>query len=162
MPLITAYTDIISLQRAKIYLRIDDGMNEDDAEITSIIKASFLFIERYTNHLFINRVLKQFVPPKIYNYPVTEIDGEAIGNFDWDNYYQRNYDKIYGPYGSYKTPILTTYRAGYVNTQDVPDDFIQSALQLIKVWYYESEKYENNTLIPISVRQVLDTYRRFV
>lgn len=162
MPVITQYTDIISLSRARTYLRVDDGMNEDDAEITSMIKAAFLFIERYTNHIFINREFSQMVPPKIYNYPVTEINGSAEDAFDWDNYYQRNYDKIYGPYGYYVPPVMTTYNAGYVNVEDVPDDFIQAALQIIKVFYYESEKQSNSTLIPISVTMVLDTYRRFV
>jgi len=156
MPII-AYTDIISLERARIYLRVDDGMNEDDAEITSMIKAAFLFMERYTNHIFINREFKQLVPPKIYNYPITEISG--VPEDDWNNYYQRNMDYYCS---ERRTPVLTTYKAGYEEVAEVPDDFIQAALQMIKVWYYESEKQENSTLIPISVTQVLDTYRRFV
>lgn len=157
MPAITSYLDIISLERAKICLRIDDGMNEDDAEIESMIKAAFLFMERYTNHIFINREFKQYVPPKIYNYPITSIVGTP--DEDWNNYYQRNMD-VYCH--EHKTPILTTYFAGYEDTEDIPDDFIQAALQIIKVWYYESEKKINSTLIPISVTQVLDSYRRFV
>jgi len=162
MPAITSYLDLISVAQAKVYLRIDDTLNEDDSDIEQMIKASFLFIERYTNHIFINRSFEQMVPPKIYNTPVTEIDGESQDNFDWDNYYQRNYDKIYGPFGSYIPPIKVSYKAGYLNTEDVPADLIQSAKQLLKVWYYESEKQENSTLIPISVRQVLDSYRTFV
>jgi len=157
---ITAYTDIISLSRAKNYLRIDDTLTEDDIDITSMIKGAFLFMERYTNHIFINREFTQYVPPKIYNYPITAIDGDS--DFDFDNYYQRNYDKLYGPYGSYNPPVLTTYNAGYLEVSDVPDDFIQSALQIIKVWYYESQKEVNGQIIPMATRQVLDTYRRFV
>lgn len=161
MPAITSYLDLISVDQAKVYLRIDDTANEDDSDIEQMIKAAFLFIERYTNHIFINREFSQMVPPKIYNTPITEIDAEDEA-MDWDNYYQKNYDRLYGPYGHTIPPVMTTYRAGYVNIEDVPSDFIQVAKQLLKVFYYESEKQENSTLIPVSVKQVLDTYRTFV
>lgn len=157
MPAITSYLDLISVAQAKVYLRIDDTLNEDDSDIEQMIKASFLFIERYTNHIFINRSFSQLVPPIIYNYPITEIDG--VADEDLSNYYQRNLDYYCG---EQQKPVMTNYKAGYLNTEDVPADFIQCAKQLIKVFYYESEKQENSTLIPISVRQVLDQYRRFV
>lgn len=157
---ITSYLDIISLNRAKIYLRIDDGMNEDDSDIESMIKGAFLWIERYTCHLFGARDLEQYVPPKIYKYPINEIYEPVIDDDIWDNYYQRNLDQFCDEYRH--TRKLFKFNAGYINVEDVPDDFIQAALQILKVFYYESEKQENSTLIPISVRQVLDTYRRFV
>jgi hypothetical protein len=159
MATITAYTDIISLTRAKNYLRVDDTLFEDDAEITSMIKAAFLFMERYTNHIFIARDFTQYVPPKIYNYPINSIDG--VEEESWEHYYQRNMD-MYCQEQIVSAPVLTTYNAGYEDTEDVPDDFIQAALQIIKVWYFEAEKQVNQSLIPISVKQVLDTYRRFV
>lgn len=158
MAVITTYLDIITLERARIYLRVDDGMNEDDAEIESMIKAAFLFIERYTCHLFGARELTQYVPPKIYKYPINSIDGEVVP--DYDNWYQQNMDLLCEEYR--KRSVLVSFNAGYVDTEDVPDDFVQAALQMIKVWYYESEKQANSTLMPISVTQVLDTYRRFV
>lgn len=159
MPEIASYLDIITLARAKNYLRVDDTLTEDDAEIESMIKAAFLFIERYTCHLFGARELSQLVPPKIYKYPINSIEG--VTEDDWDNYYQRNLD-YYCQENASTRPVLTTFNAGYVNIEDVPEDFIQAALQIIKVWYFESQKQVNETLIPVSVRQVLDTYRRFV
>lgn len=158
MAVITTYLDIITLERARIYLRVDDGMNEDDAEIESMIKAAFLFIERYTCHLFGARELTQYVPPKIYKYPINSIDGEVVP--DYNNWYQQNMDMLCEEYR--RRSVLVSFNAGYVDTEDVPEDFIQAALQMIKVFYYESEKQFNSTLIPISVTQVLDTYRRFV
>jgi hypothetical protein len=157
MPVIASYLDIITLARAKNYLRVDDTLTEDDEEIKSMIRAAFLFIERYTNHLFGARNKSKYVPPKIYDFPINAISGEDVE--DWDNYYQRNMDMLCE---QAKRPVLTTYNAGYINTEDVPEDFIQTALQIIKVWYFEAEKQVNETLIPVSVRQVLDTYRRFV
>lgn len=157
MAVITSYLDIISLAQAKVYLRVDDTLTEDDEDIKQMIKGAFLFIERYTNHLFGARDLNQYVPPKIYNYPINSI--EPIPDEDWNNYYQRNMDMYCS---EFPTPVLTTYNAGYVNTEDVPSDFIQSAKQILKVWYYESEKQTNDQIIPMATRQVLDTYRRFV
>lgn len=156
---ITAYTDIISLARARTYLRVDDTMNEDDNEITSMIKASFTFIERYTCHLFGARDLSQLVPPKIYKYPINSI--VDVEQEDWDNYYQRNLD-YYCQENISSRPVLVNFNAGYVNVEDVPEDFIQAALQIIKVWYFEAQSQVNETLIPVSVKQVLDTYRRFL
>lgn len=157
MAAITAYTDIISLSRAKNYLRIDDTLTEDDEEINSMIKAAFQFIERYTNHIFIARDFSQYVPPKIYNYPINSVTG--VEEEMWLHYYQRNMDKLCE---DMPKALWTTYNAGYTDTDQVPEDFIQAALQMIKVFYYESEKQVNSTLIPISVTQILDTYRRFV
>lgn len=153
---IANYTDIITLERARTYLRIDDGMNEDDAEIESMIKAAFIWIERYTSHIFVEREFdvygsehcKNWV--KVYNYPISAFTpSDTI-------------ERKSTLYNSFYIEETFSYLAGYDAVSDVPDDFIQSALQIIKVWYYESEKQENSTLIPISVKQVLDTYRRFI
>ena len=157
MPAITSYLDLISIEQAKVYLRVDDTLNEDDEDIAQMIKGAFLFIERYTNHLFGARDLQQLVPPKIYNYPINSIT--PLPDEQWENYYQRNMDWYCR---DYPIPVLTDYNAGYVNVEDVPADFIQAAKQILKVWYYESETKVNDTMIPISVVQVLDTYRRFV
>ena len=50
---------------------------------------------------------------------------------------------------------------GY-GTDEVPDDLIQAMLQIIKIWYYEAEKQVNSTLIPESVKEVIDLYKRFL
>jgi len=152
---ITAYTDIISLERAKNYLKIDDGMNLDDVEITSMINGAFLFMERYTSYIFME---KDFTYDgygcysKVYHFPINEFTPSTT------------VQKLKPLYSIFDIPygVDFTYKAGYTEASDVPDDFIQSVLQIIKVWYYESEKQVNDQIIPIATRQVLDTYRRFV
>lgn len=155
---ITSYLDIISVKRAKNYLRIDDELSEDDLEIASMIKAAFRFIERYTCHIFVQKSFTVYSncnllgqnAISVYNYPIVSTvpsDVKVIGNNASRTIYLAN---------------ELTYTAGYASIEDVPDDFIQSALQMLKVFYYESEKQFNSTLIPISVTQVLDTYKRFV
>lgn len=157
MPL-TSYLDIIPLIRAKTYLRIDDPTqpHPDDKEIESMIKGAFRFIERYTNHIMFAREFTGHTG-RIYNYPLNSVTG--LAEADLSHYYQRNMDKC-GIWPTYAETV--DYNAGYLELEDVPDDLIQAALQMLKVFYYESEKQQNSTLIPISVTQVLDTYRRFV
>ena len=45
-----AYLDVITLERAKNYLRIDADLMEDDAEIESMINGALRYIEKRTNH----------------------------------------------------------------------------------------------------------------
>jgi hypothetical protein len=54
-----------------------------------------------------------------------------------------------------------TIEVGYEDEDDIPADIVQCLLQIIKVWYYESEKEENSTLLPVSVRQVIQKNKRF-
>lgn len=152
---ITAYTDIISVDRAKNYLRIDDTLTEDDVEITSMINGAFLFMERYTNHIFMQKDFSYDgygCYSKVYNYPINQFTPDTTVHKVKPLY--SIFDIAYG--------VDFTYKAGYLEVVDVPDDFIQSALQIIKVWYFESEQKVNDQIIPIATRQVLDTYRRFV
>ena len=44
----TDYTDIISLERAKLYLKVDELQTATDQEITSMINSSLSFIEKRT------------------------------------------------------------------------------------------------------------------
>ena len=158
MATITKYTDIITLARAKVYLRVDDTLTEDDTEVESMINGAFLFMERYTNHIFKPKSFTKYSDNYssgckvvvVYDYPIVStvpVDATVLRKYNSKTIYE---------------VAEITYNAGYDDTDKIPDDFIQAALQIIKVWYFEAEKQVNETLIPLSVRQVLDTYRRFV
>ena len=73
-----AYTDIITLSDAKLYLRIDDTLTEDDNNITRMIKGAFLFIEEFTNVRFIARDTRYLFNNGrtfVYDYPInSEVD----------------------------------------------------------------------------------------
>jgi hypothetical protein len=152
----TNYTDVISLERAKLYLKVDAGQTETDNEITSMINSSLSFIEKRTNHIFKTKEKVYFQDcalvnqVKVYDYPIDNTETE--------------YDIIYRPlYAIVPTVDNTvTLTIGYTNVEDIPNELIDAALQIIKVWFYESEKHENTTLIPISVLQVIDANKRFL
>lgn len=152
----TTYLDVISLEQAKIYLKVDSGQTETDDEITSMINSSLSFIEKRTNHIFKTREkvyykdcsLVQQV--KIYDYPIdnTETELDIV------------YRPLYAIVPTVNDTVILTI--GYILLDDIPSELIDAALQIIKVWFYESEKQENTSLIPLSVLQAIDTNRRFL
>ena len=46
-----AYIDVLTLAQTKTFLRIDDTLSDDDAQITQMIKSALSTIERRTNVL---------------------------------------------------------------------------------------------------------------
>ena len=70
-----AYLDIIPLADAKIYLRIDDTLTEDDTQITRMINVALSYVERYTNHvLFAKEKTYRLINGciSVYDYPIKE------------------------------------------------------------------------------------------
>lgn len=149
-----AYLDVISLERAKNYLRIDSDLTEDDAEITSMINACCMYVEKRTNHILYSRdkVYNGSCQVKVYDYPINSIVA-PIDPLPW--FLTR------GMYTVYPDVKTVTLNVGY-DDGEVPDDLIQPALQMLKVFYYESEKQFNSTLIPESVKEMLDVNKRFL
>jgi hypothetical protein len=152
----TNYTDVISLEQAKLYLRIDDGQTVTDDEITQMINSALSFIEKRTNHIFKTRdkvyykdcALVQQV--KVYDYPIdnSETDLDIV------------YRQLYAIVPTVNDMVTLTI--GYTSVDDIPSELIDAALQIIKVWFYEGEKQTNTTLIPLSVIQAIDVNRRFI
>ena len=148
-----AYIDVITLARAKDYLRIDIDLTDDDAEITSMINAACRFVEKRTNHLFFDRVVsyKNHYQIKVYDFPINDIISPV--------------DPVvlhFSLYDMFPNETEVILNVGYEDPTEVPDELIQACLQMIKVWYYESEKQVNTTLIPESVMQAIDINRRFI
>jgi hypothetical protein len=134
-----SYLTVISLDRAKNYLRVDPDLIEDNTEITTMINAALRYVEKRTNNLVYarNATYTGVCQVKVYDYPINSIVTDPND----------------------KTVELNV---GYLTADLVPDELIEAALQMIKVWYYESEKQVNSTLIPESVKEALDVYRRFL
>ena len=147
-----AYLDVLPLARVLNYLRVDQDLEDDDNEITSMIKAACIFVEKRTNHIFYAReVVYKGHPVKVYDYPINDIVSPA--------------DPVvihYSLCDVYPNETEVTLNVGYEDPTDVPDELLQACLQMIKVWYYESEKLVNTTLIPESVMQAIDINRRFL
>ena len=139
---------MLELERVKNYLRVDDDKTFDDAEITAMINGAFQYFSNETNHIFGLQDKYYNSPFRIYDYPITDTSTLTKRA----NYYVPNY--------CVETSFITL-EVGYEDEVDIPTDIIQCILQIIKVWYYESENENNASLLPMSVKQVIEKYRRF-
>lgn len=147
-----SYLNVITLARAKNYLRIDSDLTEDDAEITSMINAACRYVEKRTNHILYPReqTYTGSCQVKVYDYPINSITTVPAPWF-----------VPFSTFTIYPDVKTVALNVGYA-ANTVPDIFIQSALQMIKIWYFEAEKQVNSQMIPISVTEALDVERRFL
>ena len=147
-----SYLSVITLERAKNYLRVDLDFDADDSEITSMISAACRYIEKRINHILYARdiIYKGSCQVKVYDYPINSIVTDPAP-FKVD----------FAMFTVFPDVKEVELNVGY-GTDEVPDDLIQAMLQMIKVFYYESEKQFNSTLIPESVKEVIDLYKRFL
>jgi hypothetical protein len=155
----TNYTDVISLEQAKLYLRIDENQTVTDDEITQMINSALSFIEKRTQHIFKTRNKVYYKDcalvqkATVYDYPINNPEGEG---FIEGIVYKTN--KAIVP----TVDDMVTLNIGYDSVEDIPSELIDAALQIIKVWFYEAEKQVNTSLIPLSVMQAIDVNRRFI
>ena len=153
-----AYTDIITLADAKTYLRIDDTLTEDDAQITRMIKASLSQIERITNHILFARAKSYIVEDysvNVYDYPINSLTTPTTA--------VALEKAIYTTYTTLlKTELKVTLNVGYATPSDVPSDLIEVAFEMIDLMYYSPEKGNSikSNLSELS-NMVLNNYKRF-
>ena len=147
------YNEILPLAEVKNYLRVDDDFTEDDTAIERMVRSALGFIEQRTNHIFQQRDNVEYFRNNrqyldIYDHPLT---------------YTGDLNKLTYPKEKTRFDVdtVTIDSVGYTDRASVPDDLIEAALQMIKVWYFEAEKQSNTTLVPDNVHQILAAYRRF-
>ena len=155
-----AYIDIITLAEAKNYLRIDDTLTDDDAQITRMINAALAYVENCTNIMLFARnktytMVDGFV--RVYDYPINiatppvPADVEVEIKTSYVNY----------SYG-YETCDLVL-NVGFASAADVPAQLKEVAFEIIDLMYYEHEtgkKYTKDLTTLSTV--ILNSYRRFI
>lgn len=152
----TNYTDVISLEQAKLYLKIDDGQTITDDEITGMINSALSFIEKRTNHIFKTRdkvyfkdcALVQQV--KVYDYPIDNSETEL----------EIEYRPLYAIVPTVNN--IVTLTTGYSSVEDIPSELIDSALQIINFWFYNSETKNAMNSVPDWILSNIDVNRRFL
>lgn len=150
------YENIISVAEAKHYLRLDSDFTEDDADIERMINSSLEYITKHTNYVFRvqNKTYYKDCEDNIYiyDYPVNTND------------FSPKIPLYYSGYIKFKNTDVVTASVGFTSKSDegFPSALIDCALQMIEVWYFGAEKTENSTLMPPSVKQTIDTYRRCI
>ena len=152
-----AYLDVIPLADAKVYLRIDDDLTEDDNQITRMIRASLSYIENYTNYILFARDKEYRLIDgcvRVYDFP---INSEVTLELESEN------KTLYTNYSLGYTNDLITLNVGYVDPAEIPQDLIEVAYEIIELMYYEKEtnKSQLNSLSSLS-HMTLNQYKRFI
>ena len=152
----TSYLDVISLETAKLYLKIDEVQTETDNEITGMINSALSYIEKRTNHIFKTR-------DKLYYKDCALVQQVKVYDFPIDNTVTE-LDIKYRPLYAIVPTIdnVVTLTVGYENVEDIPAELIDSALQLINFWFYNSETKNAMNTIPDFVQNNIDINRRFI
>lgn len=147
----TNYTDVISLATAKLYLKVDVGQTETDAEITQMINSSLAIIEKRTNHIFKTRDKEYFGANTVdvYDYPINT-EGAQLNKCTPN---KSMFPTVNG------SVILNI---GYSNVADIPTELIDCALSIINFWFYNSETKGADNSIPKFVEMTIDQNRRFI
>tara|TARA_R110002110_G_scaffold13012_1_gene62199 strand:- start:1004 stop:1471 length:468 start_codon:yes stop_codon:yes gene_type:complete len=153
-----SYLNVISLGHAKKYLRVDEELVDDDCQIERMIKSALSTIERRTNILFYAREKKyifQDYSVKVYDYPINEV----VSTFDFDTE-QKTLFTNYQTNSSDKEIVLNV---GYTNTDNIPFELVDCALQYIKYLYYEAEtNTANRGSLPLWLNDMINQNKRFV
>jgi hypothetical protein len=154
-----AYIDVLTLAQTKTFLRIDDTLSDDDAQITQMIKSALSTIERRTNVLVYARsksYLFQDYEVRVYDFPINSLtspsDAVLVEKELHSNYSTNN-----------TANLKLVLNVGYTDPLDVPSELIDAALQLVKYMYYEAE---TNTAskgnIPYWIQEMINQHKRFI
>jgi hypothetical protein len=151
------YIDVIPLETAKTYLGIDDTAR--DVEITRMINSACVYIEKYTNVLLADREQTYYFDDnncvRVYDFPINSLTSPANAVRT-----RRGTYSFYSTSTSSATELVLN--VGYSVVADVPSDIVEAALEIIAVWFFSSEKRNDTSLIPMSIKQVLDLHKRFL
>ena len=148
-----AYLDIISLADAKNYLKIDDTLTEDDSNITRMIKASLIEIERMTNIHLIAKSKDYFFSnfcAVVYDFPINTLTSPTTAVREEKTQYS-----IY--VAQALTDLKLVLNIGYVSVDDVPQDLIEVAYEMIDIMYYNKD-----SKLSVIAKLTLDGYKRFI
>lgn len=155
------YENILSLEDAKRYLRLDSDFTADDCDIEMMIESAFDFISKHTNYIFSPH-------DKTYNGVKGWYDGcEPLVIFDYPINTTEFGDKVplyYSGFVKFLNTESITLNVGFASNSDdnFPTPLLMCAKQMISVYYYQAEKNVDNTLMPPNVMETIDTYRRFI
>jgi uncharacterized phiE125 gp8 family phage protein len=163
--------DIITLQQAKDFLKVD--FDDDDDIITGLIKSSVSYIEKQTQYRLWNRSelettsfdteLFQF---PINNMVVTDLSG-GPPVFRQQQYPIRLCLQFHcqpGQFINTWSASLPTYYinmdVGYTDVSQIPEDFMIALRELITFWY--EQRGLTKIDVPDNIANLIDPYKRLI
>lgn len=158
--------NVVSLNQAKMWLRVDLDYDYEDALITALIKSAVNQVEQYTLQILWQRTITEITDAKgnlrLYNYPiiaVEEVLDAALNPIDFDiidtPYYT---DVLTFKEGYHAVTYVAGYDWNYEGGSDVPDD-IETAIKEMITYLYENRDNPKQEM-PKVVTYLLAPYRR--
>ena len=156
-----AYLDFITLADAKSYLRVDDTLTDDDAQISRMIKSALSTIEKRTNVLVYARsknYLFQNYCVRVYDFPINSVTLPLVADMTVEE------KSLYTNYEAKKSTDKTlTLNVGHVDPLDVPWELVDCALQYVKYLYYEAETDKaNKGMLPLWLQDMINQNKRYI
>lgn len=146
----TSYVEIIPLETAKTFLKIDAGQTQTDDEITGMINSACSYIEKRTGWIFFERAKQYFGTDfvTVFDCPINLLPAGSTK--------KNQYSIIPTVNGE------VTLNIGATLATEIPAPLLDSALQIVNFWFYNKETDGAENSIPNFVVQNIDTYRRFI
>jgi uncharacterized phiE125 gp8 family phage protein len=164
----------VSLSTAKAHLRVTD--DSEDALIESLIVAAREWVENYTGHILVRRMVSQAFNGfdsyfELYHRPVVDVDPIAYTDGDGAPQTLADFAQTTGRYPFRVYPdeqpstednssVILTYEAGYAEGEE-PQALIQAMLLLIGHWWTTRSSVTENPRheVPMAVHSLCDQYR---
>jgi len=155
-----AYLDVISLEDAKVYLRVDDTLTEDDNSITRMINGALSYVEKWTNILLFDRTMTYLMVDgviNVYDYPINSVIDPIEADLDITK------KTLYTNYCKGSDTIDLQLNVGFTNVSNIPQELIDVAYEIIDLMYYEHETGKNvsKDLSSLSI-DILNKHKRFI
>lgn len=150
----TEYTDVISLNDAKIYLGVDDASRND--EITRIIGSALSWLEKKTNIIVIDgdrsyRLKDGCV--RVYDFPINTLEADLASTQSVEVY------STYSVYTDTNTENKTiTLDVGHGTLTSVPNEWIECGYALIEC-LFEGGKLSD---LPDTIKMMVNSLKRFI
>ena len=153
-----SYLNVIPLSEAKLYLRVDDTLTEDDTQITRMIQGALSFVEKWTNVLMFDRLkVYRLIDGciRVYDYPINSVIDPIDATVDKMTLYSTF------NYGFVNSDL--SLNVGFVDPSEIPQELIDVAFEIIDILYYEHEtgKKVSQDLSSLSI-DMLNQNKRFI
>lgn len=153
--------NVVTLNQAKLWLRVDEDDDSNDTVITSLIKAAVNQVEKYTLQILWQRAItartNRYGCYRIFEYPLLSI--ESVGDDEWKDWETEWYTDIKADNDGLQT---VTFVAGYgwsvYGGSEVPDDIITAIREMLAYWYENRENAKQG--MPDAATYLLGPYRR--
>lgn len=153
--------NVVTLNQAKLWLRVDEDDDSNDTVITSLIKAAVNQVEKYTLQILWQRAItartNKYACYRIFEYPLISI--ESVGDEEWGEDETEWYTEVRGYTGGVQTvTFVAGYGWSYDGGTEVPDDIITAIREMLAYWYENRDNAKQG--MPDAATYLLGPYRR--